>query len=135
MMGYNKGYQVPWPTMKEQSDLMLKRKRQNLKRCRLSKAEEWMFDKLKKTGLKWSRQACWGFRLFDFWCAKKGIAVEVDGPEHKYRKDKDERYDRHNYDISGILVIRVSNFDEEMAEKCIEIIGKEIDWKTRIEIV
>ena len=38
-----------------------------------------MAEKLAATGHRWSRQAIWGKRIFDFWCATLGIAVEVDG--------------------------------------------------------
>ncbi len=48
-------------------------------------AEVWAHPFLKQTRLKWTRQSVWGYRIFDFWCHEKGIAVEIDGLTH----DKD----------------------------------------------
>lgn len=99
-----------WPTTKAESDYLRARRKQNLMQSASSKAESWAFEILRDgTGLKWTRQSQWGYRIFDFWNAQKGIAVELDGPEH--RKDYDAARDKYNYERSGILVLRVKNFD------------------------
>lgn len=103
----------------------------NKKSSRRSKAESWMKDKLASTGKKWSRQAQWGYRLFDFWNHELGIAVEVDGPEHD--KEYDAFRDRHNLKRSGILVLRVRNFNEKDAEVAITTINEASSWKERRE--
>lgn len=59
----------------------------NRKICIDNPNENWAAEQLKATGLKWTRQAQWGYRLFDFWNALKGIVVEVDGLSHKQDYD------------------------------------------------
>lgn len=98
--------------------------------CQKSAAEAWMADKLASTGMKWTRQAQWGYRLFDFWSAKLGVAVEVDGSEHK--KEYDAYRDEYNYRRSGIIVLRVRNMNEEDAQKALlEIASCKEDWRQR----
>lgn len=111
-----------WPTSKEQSAYMRMRKDQNLINCQDSKAEAWMKKKLNGTGIKWSRQATWGYRIFDFWSHFLGCVVEADGIEHD--PDYDNYRDEYVFRRSGIVAIRVDNFNEEKASKAIEIIGK-----------
>jgi len=88
-----------------------------------------MKEILKETGLEWSRQSRWGYRIFDFWNHYKGIAIEVDGLEHK--KDYDEYRDKSNLITSGILVIRVRNMNKEDAVLALSIIEKESCWNER----
>lgn len=114
--------QLRWPTTREQSDYMKIRQQQNLARCTNSRAESWMHDKLKSTGLKWTRQAQWGYRLFDFWNGLRGIAVEVDGPEHD--REYDAYRDEYNFRRSAIVVLRVANFSDEDAARALRIIGR-----------
>src|SRR5262249_18630847 len=99
------GLGIRWITQKSTNQMMRVRQRQNLQRR--SKAELWMAQHLKKTGIKWKRQAIWGRRIFDFWSHALGIAIEVDGPEH--RKKIDEYRDAYNLHRSGIIIIRVKN--------------------------
>ncbi len=110
-----------WVTNKRQSEYMRRRQRQNRARG-LTEAERWVAQALDATGLKWTRQAWWGCRIFDFWNAELGIAVEVDGPEHC--RDYDEHRDRYNYVRSGILVLRVPNFDEAALTVALNHIAK-----------
>lgn len=117
----------PWK--KEHHAHMKMRQRQNLVNCKKSDAEQWMLAKLKKTGHKWKRQAQWGWRLFDFWNYKLGIAVEVDGPEHD--KALDAERDMDNWEVSRILVIRVRNFNEADAKAAIEKIANAETWNDR----
>lgn len=118
-----------WTTSKEESDYMARRQKENVAASKNSKAEAWMAEKLKETGLKWTRQARWGYRLFDFWNAHLGIAVEVDGPEHE--KDYDEVRDTYAYLRSGIVVLRVRNFDEFDASLALDSIASSRTWKQR----
>jgi hypothetical protein len=62
-----------WPNTKKEHLWLKERQKENYARCVNNKSENWMLEKLKKTGLKWTRQAIWGFRMFDFWSAKLGI--------------------------------------------------------------
>jgi very-short-patch-repair endonuclease len=96
--------------------------RQDENRQRFSAAEEWAWtelQKLKRFG-SWSRQVVWGCRIFDFWCSELGIAVEIDGPEHQI--EYDQARDRYNYWRSGIVVLRVPNFDAEVLEMAVRVI-------------
>ena len=117
-----------WITQKSTNQMMRVRQRQNLQRR--SKAELWMAQHLKKTRIKWKRQAIWGRRIFDFWSHALGIAIEVDGPEH--RKKIDEYRDAYNLHRSGIIIIRVKNFNETDAQIALEkrLTCKE-DWESR----
>mgnify|MGYP000937170663 CR=1 FL=1 len=120
---------IAWPTTKEESDHMAIRQKQNRESCKLSAAEEWMKVRLRGTGMKWKRQSRWGIRLFDFWNSEKGIAVEVDGPEHDPIRDKAK--DRVDFLVSGILVLRVKNFDELDAQIAISRIMTSQSWNSR----
>lgn len=122
-------YKIKWPTAKEQHAYLRMRQYQNMRKAISNKNENWMHNKLMKTGLKWSRQAIWGYRLFDFWCHEKGIAVEVDGPEHD--AEKDAARDMAYYRKSGILVWRVPNGDEEAAAYALGGIAKAEAWSVR----
>src|SRR3990167_9175123 len=88
-----------------------------------------MAEKLKATGLKFSRQATWGYRVFDFWNAQKGVAVEVDGPEHRLGWDK--LRDDHNWKRSRIIVLHVRNRNEDDATRAITAISQSCGWKDR----
>ena len=110
---------------------MRMRQLQNL--ARYSAAENWAYEKLRATGVKFSRQTIWGCRLFDFWNAKLGIAVEIDGPEHDAAYDSVR--DRYNYLRSGILVLRIRNFSEAdllSAIKAIQSSGSLVERKDKI---
>lgn len=106
---------------------MAMRKKQNL--GKYSQAEEWMNDLLKKTDYKWSRQARWGWRLFDFWNHTLGIAVEVDGREHNSERDK--LRDSIEWDRSRIVIYRVPNFDQQSAVSVLEKINRSETWNER----
>lgn len=122
-----------WPTSTEEHQYMFKRKAQNLARTHSNGNENWMAAKLAGTGRKWSRQAMWGYRVFDFWCAELGIAVECDGPEH--REAYDAYRDEYNYRRSGIVVLRVRNQNDEDAEKALAAIAAARSWKERRELL
>lgn len=72
-----------------------------------SQKELQILRELDATGHRWTRKAVWGYRIFDFWCAELGIAVQIDRPG---QDDKQEAYlDEYNYRRSSILVLRVDN--------------------------
>jgi len=115
--------QLNWPTNKEMAAYMKNRRNQNHKKCLTNKNENWMFDILKtRTSYKWKRQSEWGYRIFDFWCHKLGVAVEVDGKEHDWKYDNYR--DEYNFRRSGIIVLRVRNGSEHDATDCIETINR-----------
>lgn len=108
---------------------MKMRQAQNRKVCKYNKAENWMYEKLDTTGLSWTRQAVWGWRVFDFWNKELGVAVEVDGTRHD--QEKDRKNDAKNWNVSRIIVLRVSNFSEIEANLAIETILSSDTWNDR----
>jgi very-short-patch-repair endonuclease len=126
MKKYHKG-----PSNKEEAAHMLMRKRQNIEQSKYSKAEAWAYKALQQTGYRWTSQAIWGWRVFDFWNHILGIAIEIDGPEHN--EDNDRKRDARNWNVSRILVIRVKNFDEEGMKKATQRIATSTTWNERRE--
>lgn len=106
-----------WTTNSEKHAYM--RMRQNQNKSRVLAAEDWAYGFLKQeSGIAWTRQAAWGFRIFDFWNANLGCAVEIDGPEHD--AGYDGYRDEYNFRSSGIIVLRIRNFDQESARIAIK---------------
>jgi very-short-patch-repair endonuclease len=120
---------LPYPTRQEHHAHMKMRQNQNRVSCLKSAAEAEVYERLKKeTNIKWTRQAQWGYRLYDFWNATYGIAIEVDGKEHK--KEDDRKKDEYNFRRSGIVVLRVPNFDKDCMDLCLLTIKKLISKET-----
>jgi len=118
-----------FPTNADQAAYMRGRQEQNRRRTTSNACENWMAAKLKATGKRFSRQTSWGYRVFDFWCAELGVAVEVDGPEHDAAYD--QYRDDYNYRRSGILVLRVRNWNEGDAAEALARIAGSMTWKER----
>lgn len=112
-----------WPTTRETHAYMKSRQDQNA--ARVVANEDWMATKLPR----WTRQAEWGYRLFDFWNARLGCAVEVDGPEHD--PNYDQYRDEWAFRRSAIVVLRVRNRNEQDADHAILTIGKLGTWIDR----
>lgn len=123
--------QLRWPVNAEQAAYMRMRQEQNQQRSNHNPNENWFAAKLDATGRAWTRGAVWGYRVFDFWCHELGVAIEVDGPEH--RPDYDAYRDEYNLRRSGIVVLRVRNRNEEDAARAIEAIGNATTWSARRE--
>lgn len=104
-------------------------KEKNVKNSKNNPNELWLFAILKSSGLKWSRQRVWGYRIFDFWCHHLGCAVECDGPEHD--PDYDSYRDEYNLRRSGIIVLHVRNKNEDDAKLSLEFISKLETWSER----
>jgi len=121
-----------WVTNSQQNEYMRQRQRQN--KAKYVPAEEWAWGQIKgRAGKKWSRQAMWGCRIFDFWCAELGIAVEIDGDTHD--PEYDQVRDRYNYYRSGILVLRVKNFDENDLALALAVIDRAETKKERVRAI
>ena len=99
------------PTNKEQHLYLKIRKEENYKRSVCNKAENIACSILKTSKFKCTRQAVWGYRIFDFWCHKLGVAIEVDGSSHDNKKEYDLFRDNRVMEKSGIIVYRVKNYD------------------------
>lgn len=111
----------------DDSEYMRGIKTKNIKRSRLSINENLVWEQLDHS--VWTRQVIKGFRVFDFWCHRKGCAIEVDGEEHK--RDYDNYRDEYNYRRSGILVLRVRNSNQEDLDEVIRVFDLLGDLKDR----
>lgn len=120
-----------WCTNNEQHEYMRERQAQNRERSAKNANELWALEILKTTPYKWTPQAQWGYRIFDFWCAELGVAIELDGKEHD--PNYDSYRDEYNYRRSGIVVLRVPNRDGERLNKSIASLSVIGDWKERKE--
>jgi very-short-patch-repair endonuclease len=105
------------------------RQDQNRARAERNKNENWLAGQLQVTGHRWTRQAAWGYRIFDFWCHELGIAVESDGPEH--RPDYDAYRDEYNLRRSGIVVLRIRNMNEADLADALRLVAESETWKER----
>jgi len=65
--------------------------------------------------------------LFDFWNARKGAAIELDGP----KPDAGDEEDRHAQERSGIVVYRVKSFDESQLKLVMSEAEHLEDWGIR----
>lgn len=97
----------------------------------LTKAEAWAYDFLKHTKYKWNSQCIWRWRIYDFWNAEIGCAVEIDGPEHDL--DYDYKRDKSDFERSAIIVLRVRNFNYDDMVMAILKIQKMTKWIDRRE--
>lgn len=118
-----------WTWNGETHDYMRMRKAEQMEKSLRNPNESWMLEKLSGTGLNWSRNATWGYRLFDFWCNEIGVAVEVDGPEHN--PEYDDYRDTYNFRRSGVVVLRVRNRNEKDAAKALRFIDISETWLDR----
>ena len=116
-----------WIVRRDQAEYMRKRQSQNQKKT--VEAEVWAKQRLKQTNRNWTQQAIWGCRLFDFWCHELGIAVEIDGLTHD--KNYDKARDEYNFFRSGIIVLRVPNYDEQSMDAAIQAIANADTWQVR----
>ena len=122
-----------FPTTKKEHEMLNARKEDLLSRSSFSKAENHALEIIKSYGLNPSRQAIWGYRLYDFWFHDKGIAIEIDGIEHD--KVYDEYRDKYNYLRSGILVYRSTNFDSDRIHGVCKSIINDSSWIDRKKIM
>lgn len=125
---------LKFPTKKEEHAYMRERKLQNRARLPWLRAERWFLDNYlsKLPGdpeFKFNRQAEWGYRIFDFWFHDRGIVIEVDGPEHN--RGYDAYRDTYNFLRSGIVVLRVRNFNGADADAAIANLLRECSWTDR----
>lgn len=118
-----------WPKNKQEHAVMREREFVNLARAKINPNENWMLAKLKQTPHKWRRQTRWGYRIFDFWCHRLGLAVEVDGPEHNQAYDSYR--DQSVLENYGVLVVRVRNKNEGDAQIALARIKETETWNQR----
>ncbi len=96
----------------------------------MTRAERWFWSQLcSRTQEKWTYQAVWGWRVYDFWCAELGVAIEVDGPEQDISKDR--KRDAYNWKRSAIHVFRVPNFNQGRADTILFLVNSLDGWLHR----
>ena len=67
----------------------------------------WNQLKVKKfNGLDFDRQKIIGNYIVDFYCAEKGVVIEVDGSSHNNKQDEDAKRDAYLQSL-GLVVIRL----------------------------
>ena len=118
-------------TTQKSIDRLKKLKKDNLRKR--SPAENEANKIIKTYGFKYTRQAIWHTRLFDFWFGIKGVAIEIDGGTHNNpgQKLKDKISDKHFYNISGIIVIRVKDYDLDGIRKIMDRLQFADSWQDR----
>lgn len=102
---------------------------ENTARSARNPNEQWAAERLSATPYRWKRQAQWGYRIFDFWCAELGVAIEIDGSNHD--PDYDAYRDEYNFRRSGVVVLRVRNKNEKDMDSTIAALDRIESWTTR----
>ena len=72
----------------------------------------WLQLKNSKTGFKFRRQHSIGGYIADFYCPSKKLIIEIDGPQHFKKENKE--YDKirsHYFEGLDIRVIRFTNLE------------------------
>jgi very-short-patch-repair endonuclease len=96
------------------ADKMTKSRAISLRKTMTSQ-EILLWDKLKNkqlSGKHFRRQHPYGIYILDFYCHELNLAIEIDGPIHRYKEDYDS--ERTEYlESAGLKVIRFSNEDIE----------------------
>lgn len=118
-----------WNTTKTEHEYMRFRQSQNLLQSAMNPNETWAESKLSSGRIKWTRQAIWGKRLFDFWNSDLGIAVEIDGPEHVPAYDLYR--DEYNFRRSAVVVLRVRNLNAKDMDAALSHILRSVSWHER----
>lgn len=118
-----------WVVNREQADYMKKLQNEARVLSMSNQGENWADGILRTSCLHWTRKTIWGCRLFDFWNARKGVAIELDGP----KPDAGDEEDRHARERSGIAVFRVKSFDESQLRLVMSKAESLEDWGIRRE--
>ena len=80
-------------------------------RCGQTAAEKALWALLRNpqlSGLKFRRQHPFGQLVLDFYCAERGLAVDVDGENHRRQPDRDASRDEALADL-GLRTLRLDN--------------------------
>ena len=93
--------------------------KKNRKMGILSEALMWrQLHKRKFKGLDFDRQKIIGNYIVDFYCAERGVVVEVDGESHEYKGEHDEKRERFLESL-GLTIIHIS--DQEVLKQMDEV--------------
>lgn len=125
-----------WPITEEQRQRVAKFQRMNKANCKKNVCENIVHAKLKEAGYQFKRQRRWGFRIFDFWCHRLGLAIEVDGKNHNPIFDK--KRDDQDFKRSAILVYRIKNehvYNALAIEELLRKIKHTSAWNSRRQLL
>ena len=131
-MSYNEKYWTCRPSTKDEQEKIRWYRLKNLDMAYNSKSENWMqwilWKLYRETGIKFNRQKIHWTRIYDFRCHSLWVVVEVDWWYHEteWKKKKDERYDKYNYEVSGIKIYRIKPYDDCYATEMIKEIKKDV---------
>jgi len=83
----------------------------------------WIRLKNSQTGFKWRRQHSIGGYITDFYCPEKKLVVEIDGPQHLERENKE--YDAVRLKFLEGLDIKVLRFkNKEIATETERVVRR-----------
>lgn len=83
----------------------------------------WLRLKNSQTGFKFRRQHSIGGYIVDFYCPKKKLVIEIDGPQHFKKENREYDKIRSKYfEGLGIKVLRFTN--EEVATETEMVVRK-----------
>lgn len=125
---------IKTPCTREASERLRGYKYKNLSNSLRNPNENWFAGLLDESCVySFGRQKLWGHCIFDFWCAKIGVVIEIDGKNHNAEKDRIR--DEINFNRSGIVTLRVRNMNEEDAEIAIQEANSELIWWQRRQFI
>ena len=83
----------------------------------------WLRLKNSQTGFKFRRQHSIGGYILDFYCPLKKLAIEIDGPQHFKKENKE--YDKVRSDYLAGLNIKVLRFtNSQISSETEKVMGK-----------
>lgn len=130
------------PNKKEESEFIREARKECVKKSNSNKAEnrvyyEYLEPFRKETWIRFNRQRIRWWRIFDFRCKHLWVWIETDWWYHKESKQKrkDDNKDKHCWDVSWIIVLRLDNFDKKrMEEIMLELSAIKPWWVRRQEL-
>ncbi len=82
----------------------------------------WSRVKNKQLGFRFYRQKPIGNYIVDFYCARFKLIIEIDGRDHDFKEEYDEKRERYLESL-GMKIIRFSNYQiYKQLDACIEYI-------------
>ncbi len=122
-----------WPTTSQRHAIMRDYQQENLEMAAHNPWEQRVWTALNRRGApyrnNWERQYVWGHRIFDFFCSRLGVAIEVDGATHNRRSDLAQ--DRWHARRSAIATFRIPNGDDYKLYRVLRMVKRVGRWKDR----
>ena len=96
--------------MQRKGNPILKPSARKLRQEMTKEEKHLWYDFLAEYPVKFTRQKILGKYIADFYCAKVGLVIEIDGVQHKMRDATEYDEERTKFlNEYGITVIRISN--------------------------